>query len=739
MENPKEQIENLRATLARHERLYRLENKPEISDAQYDALLRTLRDLEARYPEFSSSDSPTKKVGDDSSESFEKRPHLSKMLSLENAFSFADLADFDARLCKAIGENSELEYIIEPKIDGAGISAVYENGKLARLLTRGNGTEGDDITKNVSVLKNVPLVLSGKNIPELLEVRGEAYMLNSDFDKLQSAQAAENERISQDEFEGEISANSEGAKKKSLYANPRNLTAGTLKLLDKSVLKTRKLYATFYSIGSLVGGALNRQSELAKYLADLGLPSMKVALKAHGAAEAFKKIEELDELRKSFDFNTDGAVVKLDDMSLYALAGWTSKAPRWAIAWKYKPERARVRIYQITLQVGRTGAVTPVAELEDANKPESREGVLISGSKVSRATLHNFDEIARKDIRLNDIALIEKAGEIIPDVVCVLPEFRADDSHAYIAPKVCPVCNEPLVCEQDEAILRCINPACPEQVRRRIVHFASRACMDIDGLGEKVVSKLVDDGLIKNFSDIYSLSKEQLAGLENFREKSVENLASAIEDSKKRDLWRLIFGLGIPYVGERVAKDLALEFKNLENLAASDTSALMNVSGVGERIILSILDFFKSPSNLQAIEKLKLAGVNFKARDVEASSEFSGKIFVLTGTLNSMGRTEAKRLIESYGGRVASGVSASTNYLISAGEDSTKSRKARELNVKILSESDFLDMVKSSQSAHLSGTQNTAKKSAQVADLAKENASKKSEKSGDESQMTFGF
>lgn len=730
MENPKQEIENLRANLREYERLYRIENAPAISDAQYDELLRRLRDLEARFPQYADKNSPTVKVGDDSVSGFEKRAHLSRMLSLDNAFNFEDLKDFDARLQKALGKFCKLEYVVEPKIDGAGISAVYEGGKLTRLLTRGNGTEGDDITKNLSVLKNIPTVLSGKNIPDLLEVRGEAYMLNSDFEKLREKQLQELSMKQQEEFEGELSESDrvETLKQKSLYANPRNLAAGTLKLLDRRILSDRALYATFYSIGTIKGGGVSRQSELSGYLKSLGLPHIETSLRASGADEVYRAIEKLDELRRGFDFNTDGAVVKLDDMSLYTIAGWTSKAPRWAIAWKYKPERAKVRIYQITLQVGRTGAVTPVAELEDAEKLGSKEGVLISGSRVSRATLHNFDEIARKDIRVNDIALIEKAGEIIPAVVCVLPELRKGDSEPYKAPKNCPVCGEPLVRDIDESVLCCINPECPEQVRRRIIHFASRSCMDIDGLGEAVVTQLLDRGLLKNFADIYALTSEQVATLEGFKQKSVENLIGAIADSKGRDLWRLIFGLGIPYVGERVAKDLALEFKTLDNLMASDAAALSNVTGVGERIELSILDFFKSAANLRVIDKLRTFGVNFEARAGVSSSEFAGKIFVLTGTLSSMGRSEAKRLIESYGGRVASGVSNSTNYLISSGENSTKQRKALELGIKILSEREFLEMLKSASQNSLGNLS----ESAQDKQSPKDN-------DGKDSQMTFGF
>ena len=698
MENIGQQIENLRKTLAHYERLYRVENAPAISDAQYDALLRKLRELEDAHPEFYDPGSPTQKVGDDTSSGFEKRAHLSKMLSLDNAFTPEDLREFDERLRRAVGASGELKYVVEPKIDGAGISAVYENGRLSRLLTRGNGSVGDDITRNASVIKNLPFELRGENIPKILEVRGEAVMANSEFEKIRAAQQKEMLRDEQARFEGGQEPASE-PKKSQLYANPRNLTSGTLKLLDKKILATRSLMATFYAIGKIEGGEILRQSDLASYLKSLGLPCVNWYRMAVGAAEAYAKILELDEERRAFDFNTDGAVVKLDDMSLYSLAGWTSKFPRWATAWKYKPARAKTRVYAITLQVGRTGAITPVAELEDAQYEGERRPVLLSGTNVSRATLHNFDEIARKDIRIGDVVEIEKAGEIIPDVVRVLPEERKPESVSYVPPSRCPMCGAALVRNLDEAVLRCINPECPEQMRRRIIHFASRGCMDIEGLGEAVVSQLSELGLVKNFADIYSLDSEALYRIKNFKQKSVENLLSAIEESKTRELWRLIAGLGIPYVGERAAKDFAMAFKSLDAFMAADMKALSDISGVGERIVFSVLEFFKSPENLRIIERLKNSGLNLKAEASAQTAAFGGKIFVLTGALNSMGRSDAKRLIESYGGRVASGVGKSTDYLISASESSAKLDKARELGVKILSEAEFLDMLKSAENS----------------------------------------
>ena len=695
MKNPGEKIAELRAFLNEQERLYRIENSPQISDAKYDELLAELKRLEAEYPQFADGDSPTQKLGDDSSKGFEKRAHLSKMLSLDNVFNIDELREFDARLKKVLGTSAELTYAIEPKIDGAGVSAVYENGKLVRLLTRGNGTEGDDITRNLSVIKNIPRELKGGKFPKLLEVRGEVCMLNSDFEKIRAVQLAEIEAKNEAEFDGDFSETQKPKKKENVYANPRNLAAGTLKLLDESVLSTRALYATFYSIGSIDGEGPARQSGLAEWLKNLGLPAMDWSRTANGVDEVFEKIEALDKDRKQFDFNTDGAVLKLDDMSLYTLAGWTSKAPRWAVAWKYKPQQAEAVIREITLQIGRTGAITPVAELEDASRRGENVPIALSGSNVSRATLHNFEEIIRKDIRVGDCALIEKAGEIIPIVVRVLPEKRLADSCAFREPCDCPACNSSLVRNPAEAVLRCVNPECPEQVRRRIIHFASRGCMDIEGLGDAVVSELVDLGLVKNFSEIYFLKADDLYKIKNFKDKSVENLLAAIEESKSRDLWRLVSALGIPYVGERVAKDLALEFKDLSALIAADMGALKNVTGVGDKIIYSLLTFFESPDNLRIIEKLKESGVKFNTVANASGAAFAGKIFVLTGALQTMGRTEAKRLIESFGGRVASGVSASTDYLVCESEGSSKLKKAQELGVKIVNEKDFVQMLES--------------------------------------------
>lgn len=706
-DSPKNQIAKLRAEIAEHERLYRIENAPVISDDDFDLLVRQLKELEAKYPQYADESSPSRIVGNDLSGAFVAVEHLSPMKSLDNVFNSSELEEFDSRLHKTLGLGGDFMYCVEPKIDGAGISAVYEDGKLARLLTRGDGTKGDDITRNAFVLRNLPARLTGRNIPSLLEIRGEAYMTRAEFDRLSAAAISKNS-----EPQHSISDNN----RKSPYANPRNLAAGTLKLLDRNVLEQRNLQVIFYSFGAVEGFTLHRQSELAEILRNWGLPSFSWTRLAHGPHEAFERICELEEVRADFPYNTDGAVVKLDDCSLYSRAGMTSHAPRWAVAWKYRAERAQTKLKSITLQVGRTGAVTPVAELEP---------VFISGTTVSRATLHNADNISEKDIRVGDTVVIEKAGEIIPAVLEVVKELRPQSATPYEFPQNCPECGSRLV--RYGAIYRCPNLSCPSQVRGRIAHFASRSCMDIQGLGVSAVDKIVETLGVKDPADLYKLTLGDLLKLENFKEKSAGNLLSSIEASKNRELWRLIFALGILEIGEQFAKDLARKYGTLDALMAAPLEDLESNQGFGSRSkkkdsdstggsvrALSIRAFFDDPNNRALIERLRAAGLNFGSKPLSnvdaASLPLSGKIFVFTGTLQSMGRSKAKEIVESLGGRSASDVSKSTDFLVSDGKiDGSKAAKAREYGTRVLSENEFLKMVedargKLSLSADKSGT-----------------------------------
>lgn len=690
-DSPKNQIAKLRAQIAEHERLYRIENAPVISDDDFDLLVRQLKELEAKYPQYADESSPSRIVGNDLSGAFVAVEHLSPMKSLDNVFNSSELEEFDSRLHKTLGLGGDFMYCVEPKIDGAGISAVYENGKLVRLLTRGDGTKGDDITRNAFVLRNLPMRLTGTNVPSLLEIRGEAYMTRAEFDRLSAAAISKNS-----EAQNSIPDNS----RKSPYANPRNLAAGTLKLLDKNVLEQRNLQVIFYSFGAVEGFTLRRQSELAEILRNWGLPSFSWTKLAQGPHGAFERICELEEVRADFPYNTDGAVVKLDDCSLYPRAGMTSHAPRWAVAWKYRAERANTKLKSITLQVGRTGAVTPVAELEP---------VFISGTTVSRATLHNADNISEKDIRVGDTVVIEKAGEIIPAVLEVVKELRPQLAVPYEFPQNCPECGSRLV--RYGAIYRCPNLSCPSQVRGRIAHFASRSCMDIQGLGVSAVDKIVETLGVKDPADLYKLTLGDLLRLENFKEKSAGNLLSSIEASKNRELWRLIFALGILEIGEQFAKDLARKYGTLDALMEAPLEDLESNQGFGSRSkkkdadssggsvrALSIRAFFDDPNNRALIERLRAAGLNFGSKspsNVSAGSlPLSGKIFVFTGTLQSMGRAKAKEIVESLGGRSASDVSKSTDFLVSDGKiDGSKAAKAREYGTRVLSENEFLKMV----------------------------------------------
>lgn len=690
-DSPKNQIAKLRAQIAEHERLYRIENAPVISDDDFDLLVRQLKELEAKYPQYADESSPSRIVGNDLSGAFVAVEHLSPMKSLDNVFNSSELEEFDSRLHKTLGLGGDFMYCVEPKIDGAGISAVYENGKLVRLLTRGDGTKGDDITRNAFVLRNLPMRLTGTNVPSLLEIRGEAYMTRAEFDRLSAAAISKNS-----EAQNSIPDNS----RKSPYANPRNLAAGTLKLLDKNVLEQRNLQVIFYSFGAVEGFTLRRQSELAEILRNWGLPSFSWTKLAQGPHGAFERICELEEVRADFPYNTDGAVVKLDDCSLYPRAGMTSHAPRWAVAWKYRAERANTKLKSITLQVGRTGAVTPVAELEP---------VFISGTTVSRATLHNADNISEKDIRVGDTVVIEKAGEIIPAVLEVVKELRPQSAVPYEFPQNCPECGSRLV--RYGAIYRCPNLSCPSQVRGRIAHFASRSCMDIQGLGISAVDKVVETLGVKDPADLYKLTLGDLLRLENFKEKSAGNLLSSIEASKNRELWRLIFALGILEIGEQFAKDLARKYGTLDALMEAPLEDLESNQGFGSRSkkkdadssggsvrALSIRAFFDDPNNRALIERLRAAGLNFGSKSPSnvsvGSLPLSGKIFVFTGTLQSMGRAKAKEIVESLGGRSASDVSKSTDFLVSDGKiDGSKAAKAREYGTRVLSENEFLKMV----------------------------------------------
>ena len=640
----------------RHDRLYYVEARPEISDAAYDRLYRELQDLEQTHPDLIDKNSPTQKVGGAPLESFRTVRHAVPMQSLNNTYSEEELGEFLDRVAKNLHGQSA-EFAIEPKVDGMAVSVRYEHGRLTQGLTRGDGEQGDDVTENLKTIRNLPLAVEG--LPRIIEFRGEVYLPEPAFAALNRAR----------EKAGE-----------SLFANPRNAAAGTLKLLDSREVARRPLAVVFYGLGEVAGAKTESQVELHRQIEKWGLPGHEWFRHVKGAEGVLAAVRELDRDRTKFPFATDGAVIKVSRFDQQKVLGSTDKAPRWAIAYKYAPEQAETRLHAVTFQVGRTGVITPVAELDP---------VQLSGTTVSRATLHNFEEIARKDIRVGDLVTVEKAGEIIPAVLSVNLKKRPKDSTPIRAPSQCPVCGGPL--RKEEVFLRCTSRDCLGQLKRRLQHFAHRGAMDIEGMGEVMVGQLIDAGLVQHLEQIYGLTEEQLAGLERMGEKSAANLVAGIEASKKRPLWRLIFGLGVPQVGAVLAEALARQFTTLEHLEKAEVEELVQVKDVGRKVAEEIFAFFRDPPTHRLLKGLKKAGCNLRALPEELAVRggvFSGKKFVLTGTLSAP-REEFSRKIQSLGGTVSGSVSAKTDYLLAGEEAGSKLDKAKALGVRILSEKEF--------------------------------------------------
>ena len=678
----KKRIEELRATVARHAELYYRQAKPEIADREYDLLERELADLEKQFPQFAVKASPTVRVGDDRLEGFVTYRHRQPMQSLDNTYSEEEYRAFHQRLVKLFGRE-ELAYVVEPKIDGLAVSVTYEKGKLVRAVTRGNGEEGDDITVNARTIHSLPAELKvskSRPAPDVIEIRGEIYLTTAEFQRINQEREEAGEPV---------------------YANPRNLAAGTIKQLDPKEVARRKLEIVLYGVGycepAHAAGAgqpvAESQSEFLALVKQWGLPTVEKFWPAHGIDEAWKAVGELDRLRHAFAYGTDGAVTKLDSFALRREAGSTAKSPRWAIAYKFEPERAETRINAITVQVGRTGVLTPVAELEP---------VLLAGSTVSRATLHNKDEIARKDIRPGDYVLVEKAGEVIPAVVEVNLKRRAPECRPYAFPEKCPVCGTGVVQYEGEVALRCPNLSCPAQVRRRLTHFVSKACLDIDGLGIAMIDELVERGWVKELPDIFQLQREDLLMLGKNVGKSTDNLLAAIEAAKQCELWRLIHGLGIPHVGVSASKDLAGHFRDIEKLAGAKMEDFIAnkesvISGIGETMATAIIKFFAEPKNGALVTELLRMGVKPQApvKPAGGSTVFAGKTFVLTGTLPTMTREEAAAKIEAAGGKVSGSVSKKTSYVLAGAEAGSKLDKARELGVPVIDEAELLRMLES--------------------------------------------
>ncbi|MFH1499054.1 MAG: NAD-dependent DNA ligase LigA [Verrucomicrobiota bacterium] len=668
-------IQALRDEINRHDERYYRDAAPEIADFDYDRLKRELADLEDAHPELTDADSPTAHVGDDRVEGFRTVPHLERMMSLENTYSEAELREFHERLVRLIGRD-ELDYIVEPKIDGLAVSLTYEKGRLVRAVTRGNGVEGDDVTANILSIDGLPRALAaGPDIPQpdRIEIRGEVFMTLAEF-----------QRINREREEAGDP----------LYANPRNLAAGTLKLLDPAEVARRKLDIVLYGRGHCEPASMlpPTQEGVHQLITAWGLPTVEKYWHARGIDQVLAAIHDLDTRRDAFTYATDGAVIKLDPLALQREAGATSKAPRWAMAYKFAAERAETELLAISIQVGRTGVLTPVAELAP---------VQLAGTTVARATLHNRDEIARKDIRVGDFVRVEKAGEIIPAVIDVNLDKRQLHCVPYVFPENCPVCGTAVVQYEGEVAVRCPNPECGAQVRRRVQHFASKACVDIEGLGEAMVGTLVDRGWVKSIPDVYRLRRDDLVTLGKSVEKSTDNLLAALVRSKSADLWRFIHGLGIPHVGAAASKDLARRFRSLEALSAATYEDFIGekktslIDGIGETMALAILGHFNEPRNRTIVAELSALGVapTPPVQAAASGTALSGKTFVLTGTLPTLTREQAAELIESAGGKVSSSVSKKTHYVVAGEEAGSKLTKAQSLGVPVLDEAGLRELL----------------------------------------------
>jgi DNA ligase (NAD+) len=655
----------LREEIRRHERLYYVLDSPEISDQEYDALERELRELEVLFPELVTPDSPTQRVGETPSEEFPAFLHRVPMLSLDNTYSEEELREFEERIFRSVGRR-EIVYTAELKIDGLSMALHYEAGRLVRAVTRGDGVRGDDVTKNARAIRAIPLVLQGAGLPDELEARGEVYLPRSRF----SAINREREEAEEEPF-----------------ANPRNAAAGTMKNLDPRVVARRGLDVFLYAIAHQKGGRpLNGQWEAIEALRGWGLRTNTTSRRCQGLDEVLAYLAEWREKRGALEYEMDGVVVKVDDFALQQELGSSSKFPRWAIAYKYPALQAATVVLRIFVQVGRTGKLTPVAHLAP---------VALAGTTVARATLHNEEEIARKDVREGDTVLIERGGEVIPKVVSVVLEKRPHDARPWTPPERCPVCGEAVVRTEGEVDRRCVSASCPAQLEEKLKHFARREAMDIEGLGDSLVHQLVAKGLVRDFADFYGLRLADLVSLERMAEKSARNLLEQLERSRSRELRRLVFGLGIRFVGERAAQLLARHFRSLETLAVASVDEIDAIYEIGPAVADSVYDWFHDPANLRLVSRLEQAGLRTREEQPAppGSLALQGKQFVLTGALASMTREEAKAAIETRGGRVTSSVSKKTSFVVAGSEAGGKLEQAKELGVPTLDEAAFRQLL----------------------------------------------
>jgi len=657
-----ERVAELRRQIAHHDERYYLLDDPEISDADYDALVRELQHLEAQHPELVSAESPTQRVAGAPAEHFRSVEHRTPMLSLANCFDEAGLAEFDERVRKLLG-TAEVQYDCEPKLDGLAVELVYVDGKLAEGSTRGDGLFGEDVTANLRTQRSVPLVLAMPAPPPRLAVRGEVFLRKADFARLNARREAEGEPT---------------------FANPRNAAAGSLRQLDPKVTAGRRLSLYVYELGAWDGPPFDSHQAKLAWLASIGLPVNPENSLATGLQQVLAAHRALLERRHALPYEVDGLVVKVDAEDARRRLGTVSRSPRWAVAYKFPAEEARTRVQAIDVNVGRTGALTPVAFLEP---------VQVGGVTVSRATLHNPGELARKDVRVGDVVFVRRAGDVIPEITKVVTSVRTGEERAYVFPEHCPVCGSATLMDEDGAILRCTGLACPAQLLGHLRHFASRGGMDIEGLGEKLCGQLVQSGLVRRQADLYALTAERLAGLERMGEKSAQNLVSALERSRRPPLRRFLYALGIRHVGEATARTLAEAFPDVRQLYDASEEALTRVKDVGPEMARAISAFFHDEKNRENIEALLQAGVQPEPPGVSSGGPFRGKTVVLTGTLSGMTRERAKEEVERRGGKVSGSVSRKTDWVVAGADAGSKLKKAQEYGVKVVDEAGFLDLL----------------------------------------------
>ena len=665
-----EKYKKLRNEIEYHNNLYYNEDNPIISDMEYDALMRELKQLEQEYPELleNSENSPTKKIGGTASEKFSKVRHRTPMLSLSNTYNISEIEDFDKRVKKIImseiDENNDenLEYILELKLDGLSISLIYENGEFVQAVTRGDGQVGEDVTENIKEISSIPKKLKD---PVSLEVRGEIILPISNFNRINQEREDDGEDV---------------------FANPRNAASGTIRQLDKTIVAERGLDCYLYYLVNAENYGINTHLESIEYIKNLGFQTTGVFEKYTDFTELEKSIDKWHDKRKTLDYETDGLVIKVNNFSLYETLGYTTKSPRWAIAYKFPAEQVKTKLLDVTFQVGRTGVITPVAELEAVN---------LSGSVVKRASLHNFDEIRRKDIKIGDNVIVEKAAEIIPQVVNVVFDDRTGQEIEIQEPTNCPVCNSELAHEEGLVALKCHNPLCPEKVKRQIAYFVSRDAMNISGLGDKIVEKFIELGKIKTIVDIYSLEKyrEELENLEKMGQKSVDNLINSIESSKNRDFSKVLYALGIPFVGKFNANLLTKTFKNIENLKNQSIENLLAVKGIGDKVAFAVNTFLNDENNWKIITDLQNIGLQFAIDETNlekiADNPIKDKNFLATGKLQKYKRNDIKDIILSKGGNYLSIVSKNLDFLIAGEKAGSKLEKAKKLGIRVLTEEDF--------------------------------------------------